>query len=215
MGVLHHLPDRPGGYATWCETVAEDGIVFLYVYGAHGSRERMRRKQIVRRLLSDSHAPFEDGIVLVRSLGFDTFEYGWNATVGGERSNDVLIVDAYLNVNEALFDADGIFELMRGSGLELFTIFGLTVAKQGWLFEGHLTSAARGLPTIMKLAAELPAGPAQDAYERLSLWDRYRLVDLLYQPNGYTLLGMKSGATARFPPDGRVLANALRAQAVG
>jgi hypothetical protein len=67
----------------------------------------------------------------------------------------------------------------------------------------------------MKLAAELPAGPAQDAYERLSLWDRYRLVDLLYQPNGYTLLGMKSGATARFPPDGRVLANALRAQAVG
>jgi len=209
MGVLHHLPDPARGLRNLVRNVAEDGIVFLYVYGAHGGRERMRRKQIISYLLEGSRSPFDDGIELVKSFGFDTFDYGWNLVVDDERSSDVLIVDAYLNVNEALFDADGIFELVRGSGLELFTIFGLTLEQQGYLFESRLTSAARGIARTTTVAAELPSGMAQEAYERLSLPDRYRLLDLLYQPNGYTLLGLKPGAIDRLPPDGRVLANAL------
>jgi len=210
MGVLHHLPDPARGLRNLVRHVAEDGIVFLYVYGAQGSGERMRRKQIIS-LLAGSRSPFDERIELVKSLGFDTTDYGWNLGAGDERSRDVLIVDAYLNVKETLFDADGLFELFTGSGLERFTIFGLTHEDRGYLFETRLTGASRGIALTTTVADKLPTPAAQEAYERLSTQDRYRLLDLLYQPNGYTLLGLTSGAIDRLPADGRILANTLPA----
>jgi hypothetical protein len=48
------------------------------------------------------------------------------------------------------------------------------------------------------------------AYERLPLADRYHLIDLLFEPNGYTLLGLSESGVMHFAPEGRVVANMLR-----
>lgn len=40
--------------------------------------------------------------------------------------------------------------------------------------------------------------------------DKYRLIDLFFEPNGYTLMGCKAGALRHFSPDGRIMANMLK-----
>ncbi len=209
MGVIHHLSNPALGLRTLVRNLSDDGIVFLYIYGRHGARERMRRKQIVSLLNHNNRQDFEQGIRLVKELGFNSFDYGWNLNFDDEESQDGLIVDAYLNVNETLFDANSLFDLMRESDLHGFSIYGLTLDKHGSLFDTRYTPPERGINGAIKVASHLRALLLQEAYERLSMADKYRLIDLLFEPNGYTVLGFKAGATRHFAPDGRVMANAL------
>lgn len=68
---------------------------------------------------------------------------------------------------------------------------------------------ARGAVETTNIAAKLLSLPAQEAYNQLSLPDNYRLIDHLFQPNSYTVMGFKAGALYHFASDSRVLANAL------
>jgi hypothetical protein len=170
----------------------------------------MRRKQVVNLLRGAHPGDFERGIRLVKDLGFDTFDYGWNLNANDDASRNTLIVDAYLNVNERLFDAPSIFELMRLSGLYGFAGYGLTLAQRGCLFDVRLTPGKRGIIESTALEKHLKSDELKQAYENLSLADRYRLIDLLYEPNGYTLIGFHESGLARFPAESRVAANTLR-----
>jgi SAM-dependent methyltransferase len=210
MGVIHHLSDPAGGLRNLVRNLADDGILFLYIYGRHGGRKRMRRKRIVSLLLNNNQHNFENGICLVKELGFDSFEYGWNLNFEDDESRDALIVDAYLNVNGRLFDADSIFDLMRSSGLHAFLEYGLTLDKNGCLFDARLAKGMKKMLMAADVSVHLQSPLARDAYEQLSLVDKYRLVDLLFEPNGYTLMGFKAGALRHFSPESRILANALR-----
>jgi len=209
MGVVHHLSDPAAGLRNLVRNLADDGILFMYIYGKLGGLERMRRKRIVSLLLDKDGDHAEKGIGLVRDLGFDSFEYGWNLGFDDEQSRKALIVDAYLNVNEKLFTVDDIFQLMRSSGLDGFLIYGVTLKQNGCLFETRLTEGhGQGLMTT-DVATLLSAPSAQQAYQQLSLADRYRVLDLLVQPNGYTIMGFKKGALQHLPANGRIPANML------
>lgn len=210
MGVIHHLSDPAAGLRNLVRNLADDGLLFLYVYGSQGGRERMRRKQILALLLGRRH-DFERGISLAKELGFDSFDYGWNLNFEDEESRDALIVDAYLNVNEKLFDADSIFDLMRSSGLEGFLIYGLTLDQGGCLFDTRLKQRKGPGERLMTadVASHLRHPQAAEAYEALPLADKYRLMDLFFQPNGYTLMGFKAGSLPKFPENGRIAANML------
>jgi SAM-dependent methyltransferase len=205
MGVIHHLSEPALGLQNLVSNMAEDGILFLYIYGKRGGSERMRRKQIVSLLLNGNHEDFNQGISLIKALGFDSFEYGWNLNFADEESRNALIVDAYLHVNETLYDVDSIFTLMRSSGLSKFLIFGLTLDKYGCLFDTRLENMTNHLRSPL----------AKEAYSRLSLADKYRCVDLLLQPNGYTLMGFKPGGSKHFARADRIMANALSVSDIG
>lgn len=210
MGVVHHLSDPAAGVRKLADCVADDGVLFLYVYGRHGGRERMRRKQVVSLLLN-GRRDFTRGIALVKELGFDSFEYGWNLNFDDQESRDALIVDAYLNVNEKLFDVDGIFDLMRGSGLDGFLLYGVTLDQAGALFDARLRTEEAGRTMATDVSAHLPTANARECYERLSLADKYRVMDQLFQPNGYTLMGFKGGARRHIAAGSRIDANTLAA----
>ena len=208
MGVIHHLSDPALGLRNLAHCLADDGLIFLYVYGKHGCRERIRRKRIVSILQGGEAQNFEAGISLVEDHGFDSFEYGWNVSPEDEESRNALIVDAYLNVNETQFEIDGIVDLMRSSGLHGSMVYGVTLDKIGRLFDTRLTKKAGMLPTTQP-AAHLRTLAAKEKYERLSLIDKYRLLDLFYQPNGYTLLAYNLEANRYFSSCSRILSNLL------
>jgi len=209
MGVIHHLADPARGLRNLVGNLAEDGILFLYVYGKHGSHERIRRKQIVSLLLDGDQQNFERGIRLVKNLGFDSFEYGWNLNFDDEESRNALIVDAYLNVNESLFDVDTLFGLMQSSGLDGFLVYGLALDQRGYLFESRLSSNSHPLLQRIDVSARLDSPLLRESYEKLSLRDKYRVADLLFQPSGYTVMGFRTGALRYFSVDSRILANAF------
>jgi SAM-dependent methyltransferase len=209
MGVLHHLADPAKGLRNLVRNLSGEGIIFLYIYGQHGGRERMRRKQILALLLNGQRQDFDLGVHLAKELGFGLSEYGWNMDMGDKISIDALTVDAYLNVHETLFEADSIFDLMRSSGLHGFCVYGLTIDQRGCLFDARLSPPASSTLESTNIAAHLRSPDLQAVYNRLSLCDRYRLIDLLFQPNGYTLMGFTAGAMRHFAPESRVLSNAL------
>ena len=209
MGVIHHLSDPARGLRNLVRSLDDNGIIFLYLYGKDGSQERMRRKRIVSLLLNGDGKDFHRGIRLVKDLGFDTFDYGWNLNFDDEESRRSLIVDAYLNINETLFDSDGIIDLMKTSGLHSFMVYGLTLDQRGCLFDTRYDPQPRAILETTDVAGRLGPSFPRDVYERLSLADKYRLMDLYFQPNGYTLLGFKSGALGHFSSGGRIAENVL------
>jgi hypothetical protein len=62
-----------------------------------------------------------------------------------------------------------------------------------------------------EMHAKLPTPLLAEAYNRLSLAQKYSLIDLLYKPNGYTVLAFRKDAEKLFKPGGRILTNAMRA----
>ncbi len=210
MGVLHHLADPRRGLQLLVRRLADDGLIFLYVYGEPGSRERMRRKKIISLLLGGQDGDYEHGIRMVRDLGFDSLSYGWNLNLTDEKTRESLYVDSYLNVHERLFDAASIVDLVEASGLHGFMTYGITVEQSGYLFETRIDASPEIVLQRTELLRKLPTPLLAQAYDRLSLKEKYLLIDLLYMPNGYTLLGFRRGAEKFFKPDGRIIGNAIR-----
>jgi SAM-dependent methyltransferase len=208
MGVLHCLAEPQRGLRNLVKNLTDPGIVFLYLYGKLGSRERMRRKQVVATLLRHQ-VDFDLGVQMIKDLGFALDEYGWSYENSDDATINAMIVDAYLNVNDILYDCDDIHELMVQSGLHGYAIYGITTQDSGWLFDTALTEPQDVLVRITNAAQFLKTDLLRDAYAKLDIPERYRLLDLLYQPNGYTVMGFTARALAHLPADHRVVRNAI------
>lgn len=209
MGVLHHLADPTRGLRNLVRHLSDQGILFIYVYGKHGSFERMRRKQIVATLLGQEQKDFDRGLQFIRDLGFDLAAYGWNLNTDDEKTKESLAVDSYLNVHECLFEFDSLFQLFGDAGLDGFTTFGITAEHAGYLFDSRLEAPAEIMLQRTEIAKKLTTPGLIEAYGKLDLRQRYRLMDLLYQPNGYTVVAYRAGVRKLFNPEGRIMQNAI------
>ena len=78
MGVLHHLSNPQKGLQNILQSLKKDGLLFLYLYGKLGGHKRMLNKKLISLLLNKEKSNYELGIKLVRELGLNKFEYGWN-----------------------------------------------------------------------------------------------------------------------------------------
>lgn len=207
MGVLGHLADPRRGLRNLVNQIGKDGIVLFYLYGVHGSRERMRRKGLVATLLR-GQVDFERGVQMVKDLGFVADEYGWRhdhedaATVNG------MIVDAFLNVSETFYDCDAIHDLVTQSGLPRYVIYGITAQKGGWLVDTVPKGSRTLLSRVTDVSPFLTSDLLREAYAALDVRKRYRVIDLLFQPNGYTVVAFADGLR-HLPPDHRLLRNTV------
>jgi hypothetical protein len=194
MGVLHHLSNPTRGLGNLLNTLKRDGMIFLYLYGKLGSHKRMLNKKLVSILLGKRKSNYENGIRLVKELGLNKFEYGWNLNFKSEEEENSLIVDYLLHANEILYDFDDIDELMKKSGLYGYVIFGITTGTQGFLFDSSSdTEKGLSIPrtTILKFCkSDFPLS----CYNSLDLKDKCRVLDIIYEPNGYTVIGFTKQA---------------------
>ena len=209
MGVLHHLADTTRGLRNLVRHLPENGLLFFYVYGEHGSRERLQRKEVISLLLGEDRHNFDRGLEIVKEMGFANSLYGWNLNIQDENTRDSLFVDAYLNVHERLFTTESLCRLVKEAGLDGFATFGITVAESGYLFDSRVDAPAEVMLQRTDIARKLPSASLLASYQRMSLLQRYLLLDLLYQPNGYTVVAFKSGARALFKPQSRIMENAI------
>ena len=134
-------------------------------------------------------------------------EYGWNLETGVATA-DAVIVDAFMNVNERLYDAQSIHELAAQAGFHAYVTYGITTGTQGLLFDTRL-EMKRPFVSQMVPAKRLKADLPKALYEQLSLRDRYRLIDLLYDPNGYTVIMLTKGAHQAISRSERIRANVI------
>ncbi len=194
MGVLHHLSNPEKGLQNILQTLKKDGILFLYLYGKLGGHQRMLNKELISILLNNKKSDYDLGIKLVRDLGLNKFEYGWNLNFKNKEEEDSLIVDSLLHANEALYDFNDIDKLFSKSGLYGYAIFGITGGTQGYLFDSRVKSEKKLSIPQTNISQFLKTNFSLSYYQSLDLRNKYRILDLLYQPNGYTIIGLTKKA---------------------
>ena len=189
MGVLHHLSNPQQGLQILAKRLEKDGIVFLYLYGRLGGHKRMLNKELISILLGNQKTDYDLGIKLVRDIGFNKFDYGWNLKYKSKEEEDSLIVDSLLHVNESLYDSIEIDNLFKKSGLFGYAMYGITVGTNGLLFDVGTKSTEKLLIPQTNVSQKLNSDLAIEKYETKDIREKYRILDLLYEPNGYTIVG--------------------------
>lgn len=190
MGVLHHLSDPSRGLQLLTEALKNDGIIFLYLYGKLGGHKRMLNKELVSILLGKEKYNYELGIKLVRELKLNKFDYGWNLNFKTKEEEDALIVDSLLHANEFLYDCNDIENLFKKSGLYGYAVFGITTSIKGLIFDTTVNSNKKLTIPQTNIVKILKSDFLLSQYESLNMKEKYRIIDLLYEPNGYTVMGL-------------------------
>ena len=194
MGVLHHLSDPSKGLQLLTKTLEDDGMIFLYLYGKLGGHKRMLNKEMISLLLGKKKSNFDLGIKLVRELELNKFDYGWNLNFKNKDEEDSLIVDSLLHENEFLYDGEDIENLFKNSGLYGYSIFGITEHTNGLLFDTSIDNDQKLSVPQTNISKILKSGVSKSCYVSLNLKEKVRFIDLVYEPNGYTIIGFtKSG----------------------
>ena len=190
MGVLHHLSNPSKGLQMLTKTLKDDGIIFLYLYGKLGGHKRMVNKEIISILLDKEKLNYDLGIKLARDLGLNKFDYGWNLNFKNKKEEDALIVDSLLHANEFLYDCNDIDNLFKKSNLYGYAIFGITAGTEGYLFDASITTDKKLSIPQTNIAEKLKTKRSLSCYKLLNLKDKLRIIDLIYEPNGYTIIGL-------------------------
>ena len=189
MGVLHHLSNPKKGLQILSKMINSDGIIFLYVYGKLGGHKRMLNKELISSLLGEQKTDYELGIKLVRGIGFNKFDYGWNLKCGNIEEENSLIVDSLMHINEELYDSSDIDNLFKKSGLYGYAIYGISVGEKGLLLDIATETTQKLLIPQTNIAKKLNSKLALEKYESKNVKEKYRILELLYEPNGYTIVG--------------------------
>jgi len=194
MGVLHHLSNPSIGLQILTKTLKDDGMIFLYLYGKLGGHKRMLNKEMISLLLNKEKLNYDLGIKLVRDLGLNKFDYGWNLNFKSKEEEDALIVDSFLYVNEFLYDCNDIENLFKKSGLYGYAIFGITQNTQGLLFDSSVKPDKKLSIPQTNISKILNTDLSLSCYDSLNLNEKFRIIDLIYEPNGYTIVGFTKSA---------------------
>ena len=189
MGVLHHLSNPSKGLENLLSTLKKDGIVFLYLYGKLGGHKRMLNKKLISILLAKERSNYDNGIKLIRELGLNKFEYGLNLNFKNKEEEDSLIVDYLLHANETLYDFNDIDKLFKKSEMYGYAVFGITTGTQGFLFDSSYETVKKLSIPQTNISKFLKSDFSLSYYKSLSLKDKYRVLDIIYEPNGYTIIG--------------------------
>ncbi len=117
-GVVHHLASPADGLRCLANALAPHGVMAFMVYGRRG-REPVHRLAEAVDLLIGRDRPLPERLEVLRGLvrqgGSETVEVGPFRDLA--HTDEVELVDRYLNVNENSYDVPGVFSLLQQTGL--------------------------------------------------------------------------------------------------
>jgi SAM-dependent methyltransferase len=206
-GVLHHMPGPAAGLAWAVNHLVDDGLLYLWFYGALGEHNRMLDRELVHLLARESGA--DPDMATVRALGLQLSRTRYGATAdGGDPSaavQSVVDADAYLNPIVQPVTFAEVVDVCRGQAVDWVAAFGVNVDQDGKLvdFGGvdpnrHLTVQAKDLFDDPELCRR---------YDALPPLARVRALELRLRPTGITVVAGRGTALEDCLP--RVAGNIL------
>ena len=140
-GVIHHLSEPDKGLVKLADLLDMDGIILIYLYCQYSRERNLRVKEAVNIIEGDP-SQYEKRIRISRAL---TSEYSLN---------DAYMVDAYLHVNERLYTAKRIFELLTDSGLTFIRFRDEPMwAPEELIKDKDIANTVRSLPKSLRYEA--------------------------------------------------------------
>lgn len=206
-GVLHHLPEPRTGLAWAVDHLAEDGLLYLWFYGALGEHDRMLERELVHLLARHPGEPPDMDTVHALGLRLSGTRYGVTAdgASGSTSAQAVVDADAYLNpVVSAMTFAD-VFDMCVGLELGWVAAFGVNVEEGSKLVD----FGALDPNSVLTVRADdlFDHAELRTRYAALSTSDRARVLELCLRPTGITVVAGRGNALADCAP--RIAANVL------
>lgn len=193
-GVIHHLSNPKLGLSNLMQLLKDDGMILLWLYGYIGEFDRMINRELVKTL-TNNPMDFEDGMNIVKSLnlGIDANRYG-NSYANSKITNrvqDSIDADALIHEIVNFYRIDDIIDLFKNTTSRYFFLDGITLSSQNTL-RGVITDK-KYKDEEMKYTdiREMLPNELVKRYMKLSKKERYRILELLYKPTGYTVLAWK------------------------
>jgi len=149
----------------------------------------MLNKELISILIGKQKTNYDLGIKLVRDIGFNKFDYGWNLKYKNKKEENSLIVDSLLHANESLYDSIEIDNLFKKSGLFGYAMYGISVGINGLLLDVSTEPTQKLLIPQTNICQKLNSNLALKKYKSKNIREKYRILELLYEPNGYTIIG--------------------------
>lgn len=191
VGVLHHLPKPVEGLKVLKEQLADDGIIFLFLYSALGRREISLVQEALRLL---SREGLEDGLAVGRRLfkalppdnPIARFEQEHWAE---ENRQDSSFVDMYLQVQEIQFTVPTLFQVLDEAGLVFYGFSNPRFWEPERLFGND--------PLLL------------ERFARLATKDQYRLIELLDPVSNHYELFVGKAEVSRWNPQREEVLSAI------
>ena len=105
-----------------------------------------------------------------------------------------MIVDYLLHANEILYDFNEIEKLLKKAKFYGYAAFGITTGTEGLLFDSRYESKVKLSIPQTNISKILKTKFSEKFYKSLNLKDKYRILELFYEPNGYTIIGFTKKA---------------------
>lgn len=183
-GVIHHTSDPLGVLKSLADRLAPQGILRLMVYARPGREPLYRFADTVSRM-ADSESSWDVRYQLAKSLMDELHEAGENQGVappalrglfeGSHQLSPEEFADRYLNPQDKPYDLSTLQNHIEAAGLKFLRWF----EERSWDLDELLPEQAR--------AGEFPTDP----------WQRFRLVEELYDRDQYDLFLVKPGFEPR------------------
>ncbi|MDQ1102856.1 class I SAM-dependent methyltransferase [Nocardioides zeae] len=187
-GVLHHLPEPKAALRWAIDQLADDGLIYVWMYGALGEHDRLLDRELVRELAGpDTDA---GGLAIVRELGLSLPSAQYGDTSRGDAASTAAVAsvdaDAYLNpiVNAVRFD--DIIELFAGQCVDWLSVVSINNDGSSRLVD--LTGRHPLGDLAVSGSAVLPDGLLRERYETLGPVARLRVIELMTKPTGVTVV---------------------------
>jgi hypothetical protein len=193
-GVLHHMHGPRAGLAWAVDHLVDDGLLYLWFYGALGEHNRMLDRGLVHLLAREPGA--DPDLATVRALGLrlSRIRYGATADSGDPSAEvqEVIDADAYLNPIVTPMTFAETVELCHGQAIDWVAALSVNVEQDSKLvdFGGmdpnrHLTVRSEDLFDDPELCAR---------YDALPPAARVRALELRLSPTGITVIAGRGRA---------------------
>jgi len=191
-GVIHHLENPKRGLTNLMSVLKDDGMILLWLYGYIGEFDRMMNRELVKTLMKNS-TDFEDGMNIIEQLRLKvkSDRYG-NSYANNEITQKVqqsIDADALIHEIVNFYRVDDIIDLFKGENRKYFFLDGITLQKQDTLRAVLDDSAYNDDEMKYTNINEFLTEELISRYLSLSNIERCRILELLYKPVGYTVLG--------------------------
>ena len=197
-GVVHHLEDPAAGVANLCRLLAPNGIISLWLYHSIGEFKRLNGRELLRTLWTDDEDQVA-GLALMRDLGLtlDKRQYGSTASQreGESLDRDAIDVDAFMHPIVRAYRFHEALDMVARCSVEWAAVNGLNMLGESKLVdldevEGELRLLCVSPDTLF----EKPSVASR--YRSLSKADKLRVIELVTQPTGFTVLAGRGRSLA-------------------
>ncbi|MBB4634043.1 class I SAM-dependent methyltransferase [Longimicrobium terrae] len=210
-GVVHHLEDPRRGLHNLCRHLSPDGVICVWVYHPFGEMERLIGRELLQTLWGADRGDLAEGQRVMEQLqlrlGAGRYGHGADASQPASRRGQLSAdADAFMHPIVHAYRFGQAMDLFRDSGVEWVAVNGINTPEVMKLVDLDGVEDA-GREFCLRAEDLFQSGDLARRFDALPRTERYRAIELLMKPTGFTLVAGRGNAAARLTA--RIAGNAV------